>query len=64
MVVERPVRRHGIGRKLVTAAIDHAQEQGCYKVQLLSGTKPEQLAFYRAIGFGTANCTGHKLYLV
>lgn len=63
VVVDRTMRRHGIGRKLVTAAIAHAQEQGCYKVQLISGTKPEQLAFYRAIGFGAANCTGHKLYL-
>jgi GNAT superfamily N-acetyltransferase len=63
VVVESTMRRQGIGRKLIAAAIAHAQELGCYKVQLISGTKPEQLTFYRGIGFTAESCAGHKLYL-
>jgi len=43
VVVDRVARRRSIGRHLVEAAIQRASEQGCYKVQLISGTKPEQL---------------------
>jgi len=63
VVVESSKRRHGIGRKLIDSAIAHAREQGCYKVQLISGTKPEQISFYRDSGFAAEICTGHKLYL-
>ncbi|MEZ4673313.1 MAG: GNAT family N-acetyltransferase [Caldilineaceae bacterium] len=63
VVVDQTMRRHGVGRMLLHAAIEQARAAGCYKVQLISGTKPEQLAFYRSMGFATESCTGHKLYL-
>ena len=45
-------RRRGIGRKLLTAAVEYAKAQGCYKVILQSGiTRTEAHRFYEAVGF-------------
>ncbi len=63
VVVDQTARRSGIGRRLIEAAIQHANQQGCYKIQLISGPKAEQLAFYRDLGFQAENCVGHKRYL-
>lgn len=63
VVVDQTMRRQGVGRQLLTAAVELARAQGCYKIQLISGTKPEQLAFYREVGFATEICVGHKQYL-
>ncbi len=63
VVVAQSARRQGIGRQLVQEAIRLAHVGGCYKVQLISGTKPEQLAFYKQLGFQSEQSIGHKRYL-
>ena len=63
VVVDQSVRRQGIGRQLINVAVDHARSRGCYKVQLISGPKPEQLVFYSELGFDTTICNGFKRYL-
>ena len=62
VVVARELRGRGIGRRLVEAAIEKTRRLGCYKVQLISGPKPEQKAFYKALRFDSANCPGHRMY--
>lgn len=52
VVTDDSCRRQGIGRKLMTAAIDIAKEKNCYKVMLMSGNqRTEAHAFYESIGF-------------
>ena len=63
VVVARSERRRGVGRQMIEEAVKLARAEGCYKVQLISGTKPEQLAFYKELGFQTEQSVGHKLYL-
>ncbi len=56
------LRRKGIGRALVSRAVDHARAAGCYKVQLLSNAhRVEAHALYESIGF-EPNATGFRLY--
>lgn len=63
VVVAQAHRRQGIGEQLIQAAIRRARDAGCYKVQLISGTKGEQIAFYQHLGFQSKHSIGHKLYL-
>ena len=52
VVVDERHRGRGIGRALMTFAIDHARARGCYKLALSSNTaRPAAHAFYRALGF-------------
>ena len=45
-------RRAGIGRTVLSAAVERAWEAECYKVMLMTGSKkPSTLAFYEAAGF-------------
>ncbi len=45
-------RGHGFGAAVLTAATDHAWDQGCYKVMLMTGSKrPATLRFYERAGF-------------
>lgn len=45
-------RRNGVGRKLMSAAVDCAKAQGCYKVTLQSGIhRAEAHKFYESAGF-------------
>ena len=45
-------RRKGYGRMVMDEAVRLAEEQGCYKVMLLSGSaRTESHEFYRRIGF-------------
>jgi GNAT superfamily N-acetyltransferase len=45
-------RRKGAGKALLRFAQDFAQESGCYKVALMTGSKnPETLKFYEEAGF-------------
>jgi GNAT superfamily N-acetyltransferase len=51
VVVHEAARRQGIGTKLVCHAVDQAEEWGCYKVVLETGTRNEgKLRFYEKCG--------------
>jgi GNAT superfamily N-acetyltransferase len=45
-------RGRGIGRAMMTFAVEHARARGCYKLALSSNSaRPDAHAFYRALGF-------------
>lgn len=44
-------RRSGIGRAVLTAALDHAWTHQAYKVMLMTGDKRGVRGFYEAVGF-------------
>lgn len=45
-------RRNGYGRAVLTAAMEEAKANRCYKVMLLSGRKEEAvIQFYQSLGF-------------
>jgi GNAT superfamily N-acetyltransferase len=45
-------RNRGFGKAILTAAVERAWAEGCYKVMLMTGSKePATLAFYEAAGF-------------
>ena len=51
-VVTRAANRMGgIGRQLMTHAIDYAWSQDCYKIMLLTGKQAKASGFYRKLGF-------------
>ena len=61
--VHADLRNSGLGRALVTWAIDEAQRRGCALVQLTSDKqRPEAHRFYSALGF-SASHEGFKLTL-
>jgi ribosomal protein S18 acetylase RimI-like enzyme len=63
VVVSQALRRHGIGRRLMSEALRLAQVANCYKFQLHSGKqRAEAHAFYRSLGFN-AVAEGFKVYL-
>ncbi|MDR1735417.1 MAG: GNAT family N-acetyltransferase [Oscillospiraceae bacterium] len=52
VVVAADCRRQGVGRGLISAAVDFAKERGCYKVVLQSGVKRKEAhRFYESLGF-------------
>jgi GNAT superfamily N-acetyltransferase len=51
VVTHASQRRTGVGRALMTAALDAAWEAGCYKVMLASGRDEGTLRFYETCGF-------------
>ncbi len=52
MVVAPQARGQGVGNTLLTAAIDHAREQGCLRITLLTDVDNQVAqAFYRQQGF-------------
>jgi GNAT superfamily N-acetyltransferase len=52
VVVGSAVRRKGVGRQLLAAAVVRARSENCYKIQLLSRlTRDEAHAFYESCGF-------------
>jgi ribosomal protein S18 acetylase RimI-like enzyme len=54
LYVEARARRAGLGRALVRAALDHAEERGCRRMELdVNESNGEAIAFYRALGFTT-----------
>lgn len=63
-VVVRPeLRRRGVGRQLMEAALAFARHQGCYKVQLVSANKRDAAHhLYAAMGFD-AEVSGYRRYL-
>ncbi|MET8044736.1 GNAT family N-acetyltransferase [Micromonospora sp. NPDC005215] len=63
LVVDPSKRRLGIGRALMTAAIDYAEGSGCYKIQLVSNSaRANAQALYRSLGF-SAPVDGFRRYL-
>ncbi len=60
--VAEEMRSRGVGRVLLTHAIDAARERGCHLVQLTTDKRrPEALRFYRELGF-EATHEGMKLH--
>ena len=63
IVVDAAARRHGVGRRLLAAAVAGARSAGCYKVQLLSrNDRADAHTFYQSCGF-TAAAAGYRRYL-
>jgi ribosomal protein S18 acetylase RimI-like enzyme len=63
VVVAAAARRHGVGRRLLAAAVAVARSTGCYKVQLLSRAERTQAhSFYESSGFRLL-AAGYRLYL-
>ncbi len=61
VVVAAHLRGRGIGKQLLAHAIEHAREAGCYKAQLITRGRPDQVAFYRRVGFSWEG-VGFKAY--
>ena len=54
-------RGEGLGRTVLSAAVERAWEAECYKVMLMTGSKkPSTLEFYKAAGF-EQNKTGFQV---
>jgi ribosomal protein S18 acetylase RimI-like enzyme len=54
LFVEAGARRHGLGRALVTSAIERARERGCRRIELdVNEQNTEAIAFYESLGFTT-----------
>lgn len=52
VVVHQDHRRHGVGTRMVQAAVEKAWEADCYKVMLLTGFQnPHTKRFYAKAGF-------------
>ncbi len=64
VVVAREQRGKGFGKKLMTFAMNLAEEKGCYKLQLLSGPNEDQMGFYRSLGMQDGTSHGFKKYFV
>jgi predicted N-acetyltransferase YhbS len=63
LVVDVAHRRAGIGKALMDVAVDLAQGQGCYKLQLVSHqTRSAAHDLYRQVGFD-APVHGYRRYL-
>jgi GNAT superfamily N-acetyltransferase len=61
--VDRSVRSAGIGRKLVSWAVEQSARRGCRLVQLTSNkTRADAIRFYESLGF-VASHEGLKLFL-
>lgn len=61
VIVAPSNRGKGVGTALLKFAQQYAQELGCYKVALMTGSKkPSTLEFYERAGF-TGNKTGFQL---
>ena len=61
--VSSEARGQGIGRRLITFAIDRSQRAGCHVVQLTTNKeRKEAIQFYESLGF-RATHEGMKLFL-
>lgn len=64
VVTHSEFRRRGLGTKVLHEAIKIAQENNCYKVMLLTGSKKEEtLRFYERAGFQRGIKTGFIMNL-
>jgi len=52
VIVSRASRGQGVGKAILQYAMSFAQQAGCYKVALMTGSKdPATLEFYESAGF-------------
>lgn len=59
VVTHKDFRRQGFGKAVLSEALKISQEQNCYKVMLLTGSKEEgTLNFYEDAGFTRGEKTG------
>ncbi|MEZ5451464.1 MAG: GNAT family N-acetyltransferase [Thiothrix sp.] len=64
MVIASEVRGQGVGSTLLAAAIDHARQQGCLRITLLTDLDNHVAqAFYRKQGFNTSAMMPMRLML-
>lgn len=63
VVTHENYRNRGFGNQCVEAALDVAEERGCYKVMLLTGSdKDWKYDFYESCGFDGDDKTGFVAY--
>lgn len=61
VIVSKDYRNKGVGKSILQRAKEHAFDQGCYKVSLMTGSKkPETLKFYESAGF-MGNKIGYQI---
>ncbi len=61
--IDRRFRSRGIGRELISWAVERSKLRGCHMVQLTSDkNRPEAIRFYERLGF-VASHEGLKLHL-
>lgn len=62
VVTHKDSRRCGVGKILMSHAIDTAWEAGCYKVMLMTGMKRDgTIAFYESLGFRADSKTAMEI---
>ncbi len=62
VVTDQKSRRRGVGKIVMSYAIEEAWKAGCYKVMLMTGTQREgTIAFYESIGFRSDSKTAMEL---
>lgn len=60
VVTHRQYRNRGLGKMVIEAAIDFANNENCYKVMLLSNSKRKDAhKFYESIGFSSEDKIGY-----
>lgn len=64
VVIAAAHQNQGIGSALLAYTFAFAQQQGCYKVQLLSGPEEPQIRFYRKVGMDDSHCRGFKKWFI
>ncbi|WP_051213261.1 GNAT family N-acetyltransferase [Maritalea myrionectae] len=63
VVTHKQYRRMGFGKRVMLNAMDRAQQAGCYKVMLLTGSKTEgTLDFYEEVGLVQDKTGYHKRF--
>lgn len=61
VIVDAASRGRGIGKAVLSFAVEHARQQGCYKVALMTGSQDEGThQFYRSANF-QATKTGYQI---
>lgn len=59
VVTHRDYRNKGLGKNIIDAAVSFAENNNCYKVMLLSGTKRKDAhQFYEKLGFSSEEKIG------
>ena len=54
VIVDKKIRKCGIGKKIINACIDHAKNNNCYKI-ILDCLK-HNIGFYEKCGFENKGC--------
>ncbi len=62
VITQKRFRKKGFGTKIINYALELADELGCYKVMLLTGSKKEAThRFYTKIGFSGTDKTAYVI---